>query len=73
MEVFDKTYLFPKSLGACLNRGSTVHSLHQRLCELVSRLPQVIHGILLCSERLKAIYTDRAEITEESMCERARE
>lgn len=48
-------------------------SLHQRLCELVSRLPQVIHGILLCSERLKAIYTDRAEITEESMCERARE
>ena len=28
------------------------NSLHHRLYELVSRLPQVIHGILLCSERL---------------------
>lgn len=34
-------------------KPSNFNSLHHRWYELVSRLPQVIHGILLCSERLK--------------------
>ena len=34
-------------------KPSNFNSLHHRLYELVSRLPQVINGILLCSERLK--------------------